>query len=295
MPKKQENENREINLSDKIAKKFLFGACFFSIPLILGILAGQKLKNLYSQWMLFPEPISATKFLFYFVVATLFIVWLIYFAKLKKSRRFLLKIIFFLAIFLGSISFFSLWFSDVISFILIIALFFFWFKKQSLFFHDLLLVFAIAGIGARVGIGLKPEAVVLLLAIFSIYDYIAVYKTKHMVKVAEEMVSQKVFLGVIIPGSFSGFKTKLSAVQAGKDFLILGAGDIIFPLIFSVSLLSQGAPDSFIVAIFSFIGLLANFCLLIFQKDRKPIPALPLIATFSIIGYLLIKLAQLIS
>jgi len=60
--------------------------------------------------------------------------------------------------------------------------------------------------------------------------------------------------------------------------------------IFSASLVSQGILSSLIVATFSLIGLFAGFYFFISQKVRQPIPALPPIAVFSIIGFLITRL-----
>jgi presenilin-like A22 family membrane protease len=85
-------------------------------------------------------------------------------------------------------------------------------------------------------------------------------------------------------------------VKPGGKFLILGAGDIVFPLILTVSLIPQGISDSLIVASFSLLGLLVGFLIFISQPPtgpgggRQPMPALPPIALFSIIGYLITRI-----
>jgi len=71
--------------------------------------------------------------------------------------------------------------------------------------------------------------------------------------------------------------------------LVLGGGDIIFPLILCSSLIPQGIANSLIVGLFALVGLFVSFLFFIGQKTRKPIPALPPIALFSIIGYLITK------
>ena len=53
-----------------------------------------------------------------------------------------------------------------------------------------------------------------------------------------------------------------------------------------IILIPEGILNSLIVAMFSLIGLLVSFLIFISQKMRKPIPALPPIALFSIIGFL---------
>ncbi len=287
MPEKQKNEEKEIGIFSNPMKIFALEAGLFLLTLLLGLLAGWKLKELYQEWIIVPEPLSIWKFLFSFVIATLFVLWFVYFVRLNKGKKIFFKILFLLAGILGNLFFFSLWFLDIVCFVLVFILTILWFKKPSLFFHNLFLIFAIAGIGSRLGLSLEAKAVILLLIIFSVYDYLAVYKTKHMVKMAEEMVSQKAILGIVVPQRISDFKTDLKNVRPGGRFLVLGAGDIVFPLIFAVSLLNQGFFQAFSVILFSFVGLSASFLFFVSQKKRKPMPALPPIAFFSIIGYLL--------
>jgi presenilin-like A22 family membrane protease len=170
------------------------------------------------------------------------------------------------------------------------ALIFWWWRQPLVLNQDLCLIFGIAGMGSILGLQLTPEIVISLLIIFSIYDFIAVYKTKHMIKIAKEMIEAGAILALIIPQKISDFKEKLERIKPGGKFLILGGGDIAFPLLFSVSLVPFGILNSFIVAIFSFIGLLIGFFFFISQKTRQPIPALPPVALFSIIGYLITKI-----
>jgi presenilin-like A22 family membrane protease len=175
--------------------------------------------------------------------------------------------------------------------ILVFLLIFWWIKNPIVLNQNLLIIFSLAGIGASLGLGLKPEAVILILIILSIYDFIAVYKTKHMVKIAKDMIEAGTILGLVFPFEPLGFLKSTKEIKPGEGkFLVLGGGDVAFPLIFSVSLLKFGILKPFIVALFSLLGLFANFLIFIFQKERKAIPALPLISLFSIIGYFVISI-----
>jgi len=288
MPKSSQNQSKE-----EIGTLFLhpwrifgFEVFLFSLSLILGILAGLRLEEIFVAQNISPQPISPWQFLFYFFLATVFLLFIIYFFKFKKGKGLILKLLFLLAIGFGDIFFFSLFLPDILNFLIVSILIFFLIKKPSLIVHNLAVVFAVAGVGAGVGIRLTPDMVILLLLIFSIYDFIAVYKTKHMVKMAKEMVKGQAILGLVIPQKISDFPTYLKEVKPGGRFLILGAGDIVFPLILAVSLIPQGILNSLIVALFSLVGLFAGFLIFISKKTRQPMPALPPIALFSIIGYL---------
>ena len=225
-----------------------------------------------------------------FLLATLFILLILRFVKFEKEKGTIFKILFILAVLLGGLLFLETWLPEHLSLIFIFVLIFWWLKKPSVLIQDLLIILGIAGTGSILGLSLNPLTVVALLIIFLIYDFIAVYKTKHMVRMAKAMLESRAILAIVIPPNIFGFRESLEKIQPGGKFLILGGGDIAFPLIFSVSLIPSGIFNSLIVALFSLIGLFASFWFFTKQKERKPIPALPPIAFFSIIGYLITKI-----
>ena len=279
MPKKQKKEI----INSFILEVLLFGLCLF-----LNIISNLKLSRLLEEHNISLQPISLTEFIFWFLIATLFIIWLVYFTKSPKKKFF--KTFLILAVFIGSLCFFNLWLDSLIALLLTCLLTFLWVKKKNPLFHNLFLIIVLVGVGSRLGLNLEPETIIVLLALFSLYDYIAVYRTKHMVKIAGEMLKSKTVLGFIIPQKISDFRTNLKETKIKGRFLVLGSGDIIFPLIMSSSLVSRGVLEAVIVGIFGLIGLSASFFLLVSQKKRKPIPALPPIALFLIIGYIITKI-----
>lgn len=133
-----------------------------------------------------------------------------------------------------------------------------------------------------------PVVIAGLLIIFSVYDFIAVYKTKHMVKMATEMIKTKAIMGLVIPFNFSDLLDNLEDKEK-KEFMVLGGGDLAFPLFLISSVtLRYGIKEALLIVAFSGIGLFLSFYLFIIQKTRKPIPALPPIALMAIIAYLII-------
>jgi presenilin-like A22 family membrane protease len=270
---------------------FLIEAVLFYLILSLGIFCALQLrKNLEIQKIEIPS-LSFLEFIFYFLLATLFTFLIFRFLKEKIIKGKIYKILFLSVSFFSSLIFFESFLPEPIPLILVFLLIFWWIKNPIVLNQNLLIIFSLAGIGATLGLSLKPEAVILILIILSIYDFIAVYKTKHMVKIAADMIEAGTILGLVFPFEPRGFLKSTKEVRAGEGrFLILGGGDVAFPLIFSVSLLKFGILKSFMVAIFSLLGLFANFLLFIFQKERKAIPALPLIFLFSIIGYFVVSI-----
>lgn len=271
---------------------FAFEAFLFFLTLGLGIISSLRIIQILEIEI---QKISLTlvsfwEFFFSFLLVILIIFLIIKFIKFRPGKRILFKFFFILPVFFGGTFFLSLWIGDILALIFVSFLIFYWIKKPNILVHNLLLIMGIIGAGSALGLRLDPLLVVFLLIIFSIYDVIAVYKTKHMIKMAKAMIEVRAIPGIILPPKISEFKTPLRNVKMGGRFVILGGGDIVFPLLLAASLVPFGVLDSLIVAFFALIGLSVSFWFFISQRIRKPIPALPPIAFFSIIGYLITKL-----
>lgn len=284
------SEVMRANVFQRPWRIFSWEAFLFSLCLVLGVLAAFKINKILKIQEITPEPIPLWHFLLYFLLATLFVFLLLRFRPLKRGREIFFKGIFILTVFWGSSLFFSLWMLDFFALILTILLIFWWLKKPSVLIHNIVFILGVAGLGAILGLRISPWIGVFLLAILSIYDFIAVYKTKHMVKMAKAMIEAGTILALICPQRISDFKADLKEVKPGGKFLILGGGDVAFPLIFAASLIPSGILNSLIVATFALIGLFLSFWIFASQKIRRPIPALPPIALLSIIGFLITKI-----
>jgi len=271
-------------------KVFAIEGFLFSLTLVLGIATAAKISNILEIKKTEIPEFSLSQFIIYFLFVSLLIFLFVRFLKFRKQKEVIFKLFYVSTVFWGGILLLSAWISDLFSLIIMVILIVWWLKRPSVFVQDVCVILAIAGAGSVFGLTFTPEVVIVLLVIFSIYDFIAVYKTKHMVEMARGMIESRAILGLVIPPDLSAFKENLGQVKPGGRFMVLGGGDIMFPLLFCSSLVSSGVFNSLIVALFSLIGLLADFLFFISQKQKKAIPALPLIALFSIIGYLITKL-----
>ena len=266
-------------------KIFIIEAFLFCLTSGLGIATAFRMNEIFIIQKVNIPQISFSQFILNFLLATLFIFLISRFVKFEKGKGTIFKILFIFAVSLGGLLFLETWLPEPLPLIFIFVLIFRWLKKPSVLIQDLLIILGIAGTGSILGLSLNPSMVITLLIIFSIYDFIAVYKTKHMVKMAKEMIESRAILALVIPSNIFGFRESLEKIQPGGKFLILGGGNVAFPLIFCSSLIPLGISKSLIVALFSLIGLFAGFWFFISQKTRQPIPALPPIALFSIIGF----------
>lgn len=135
-----------------------------------------------------------------------------------------------------------------------------------------------------------------LLLIISIYDIIAVCKTKHMIKLAKFQTESKIFAGLLIPYKKIG-KPKTKRVKSKKAKVktaVLGGGDIAFPLIFAGAVMQKlmitnpewlGLLKTLIIPLCVTFALLF---LLIRGQENKFYPAMPFLSIGCIVGYFII-------
>lgn len=139
-------------------------------------------------------------------------------------------------------------------------------------------ILATAGVGVIFGISLGLVPLVLFLILLSIYDFLSVFMTKHMVEMANFVVKEKV--------AFTVTATAPPPVPGAKEQRIdLGTGDMIAPIMLEVSTLSYSP----IATIFVFVGAvvsLALFLVLVFKK-KMVLPALPPIVLGMIVSLMI--------
>jgi presenilin-like A22 family membrane protease len=263
---------------------FLKEALLFSATLALGLfIAHQYAPLVVAGDLVQASSLTVGDFLTFFVI--ILAVWFI--SRIPRLGAWMFWIFLSILIlsgaqiFIATLAPFPL---DIFGALALLLIFFF---ARNVLVHDLAIIIAIAGLGAAIGVMITPMVGVLALVLLSFYDIIAVYKTKHMVRMAEGMIRSGAIFGFVIPPSFKGFLAHRGEAQAriGSDFMILGSGDIGLPLIFACSLLRQSLPQAIIVAVFAMVGLLITHMLFVSQTKRAPMAALPPIATLTLIGY----------
>ena len=263
---------------------------FFKIFLLFGL---TQTAGIYAAYKFLPalgpiEPgrigdfsISDFAILVFFVLFLVFIV-----RRFKLVNSVFFKFFLTVVVFAGVQEMSAIWLSPFVStLIAILLLILFWFFN-NVFLQDVVMILTFAGVGAVLGISLAPETAVLILVVLSFYDIIAVYKTRHMVELAEAMIQSRAIFGFVVPMSFKGFGERMMRVSPGEQFMILGSGDVILPLLLCASLVRTSVGQALIVALFSVAGLLLMHLIFTNQKVRQPMAALPPIAAMTILGYL---------
>lgn len=280
-------KEKELKTPNFFKTIFLWEALFFSIILILGISSAFLIFQASEAGKVQLSNFNLFDFLGGFLIMTAFIL-LFTFLPLSGNRKgSVYKFIFSFTVWLSGSLFLSLWMVDFLALLIMGAIVFWRIKKPSIFNHNLCMVLALAGIGGIFSLSVSSETVVLLLVLFSVYDFVAVYKTKHMQRMASEMARHDAILALVIPSRTRDFKTSLTGKGVKKRSFVLGGGDIAFPLLLAGSLVREGLFFSSLVAVFSLFGLFFSFYIFYKKGFKSAMPALPPIALFSLIGYLI--------
>ena len=154
---------------------------------------------------------------------------------------------------------------------------------------------------AILGISLNPPLVSVLLIGLAVYDAIAVYKTRHMLILAESILNSGLPLMVIVPKSLDykepkEIRIRKEAPRPGSErkAFYMGLGDFVIPGWLVVSIYaSMGAAGIPIVAS-AIIGILLGFVVLsALVLSGKPQAGLPFLCSGAILGYVLSSLILL--
>jgi len=198
------------------------------------------------------------------VVATIFALLLA-----KMQATILWKVWFFISvIFCLSIAL-STFINPTIAMIIAIVLAFFKVFKANIIVHNMTELFVYGGLAAIFVPILGILSITILLVIISVYDYIAVRKTKHMVALAKFQTKIRIFAGLLVP--------------YGKNKeAILGGGDIGFPLIFAGVAMKTLGTKAFVIPVVAAAALLFLFMK---SEKKKFYPAMPILTVGCLIGY----------
>jgi len=183
-------------------------------------------------------------------------------------------------------------------------------RAKSVLIHNLTEPFLYSGIALILVPALSVPWALALLAIISVYDYWAVFRSKHMVTMAKGLQKSMVFAGLSIPYSKSG-KVEASYGKGRKprkgeayekeeiSTAGLGGGDITFPLLFTGAVLQSlalsGIPkaSAFLLTLILPAVLTVTLVIMLMKASKgKFYPAMPVLSAGCLAGYLLILAAS---
>jgi presenilin-like A22 family membrane protease len=170
---------------------------------------------------------------------------------------------------------------------------------------DITGILVAAGAAAIFGISLGILPAIILLVSLAIYDAIAVYRTKHMVDLADSVMDLRLPILLVVPKtkgySFMDQPKLKDQLESGeeREAMFMGLGDVIIPGVLVISSLKYlpvymgtgvdvlGVPGSVIVSVATLIGALIGYWVLMyFVMSGRPQAGLPLLNSGAIGGYL---------
>jgi presenilin-like A22 family membrane protease len=171
------------------------------------------------------------------------------------------------------------------------------YKYPEWYVIDTLGVLIAAGVAAIFGVSLETRWVVILLVLLAVYDAISVYKTKHMITLAEGVIDLKTPILFVIPKrrDYSFIREGIGKLEEGGEraAFIMGMGDLIMPsiLVVSANVFLKGYRVLGFVnlpALGAIIGSLAGLVVLLyFVSSGRPQAGLPPLNGGTIIGFAL--------
>lgn len=152
-----------------------------------------------------------------------------------------------------------------------------------------------AGAAAIFGVSLSVVPVVLLLLALAIYDAVAVYYTRHMLTLAESVLSMHLPVMLVVPTKrhFSLGGVESLGAKGEREAYFLGLGDAVMPamLVVSAAMFSPAPPVlgwANLPSILAVVGSLAGFAvLMLVARSGKPQAGLPFLNSGTLLGYVI--------
>jgi len=166
---------------------------------------------------------------------------------------------------------------------------------------DLVGLLVCAGVGTLFGLSMTPFPALLLLVVLAAYDAISVYKTRHMVTLAEGVMEIRAPLLFVVPKK-RGYSFRREGLGSGEDrgAYFLGLGDAIIPTVLVISAnWSLALPQielfgicANLPALGAMLGTALGFAVLSMTSRDRPQAGLPFLNGGAILGFLLAVLAS---
>ena len=171
------------------------------------------------------------------------------------------------------------------------------YKYPEWYVIDTLGILIGAGVASIFGVSLDILPVVVLLILLAVYDAISVYKTKHMITLAEGVIDLKTPILFVIPKrrDYSFIRDGIGKLEEGGEraAFIIGMGDLIMPsiLVVSANVFIKGWRLLGVVnlpALGAILGSLVGLAILLsYVSSGKPQAGLPPLNGCTILGFLL--------
>ncbi len=254
----------------------------------------------------FEDPSSVWNPIYYIVLILVFTLFILF--VIKSNKKYILHAILLFAVAATMYYVFITFIDGTSSLILTALLTALLYKFPEWYVVDITGVLVGAGASAIIGISLAIIPTLLLLILLTIYDIISVYKTKHMIALAEGVMDLRAPILFVVPKrrDYSFVKCDFDAEGEGeRGAYFMGLGDAVMPTILVVSaniFIHEGYVQLPLLgsvtlpAILAAVGTLLGYVVLMAVVMKgKPQAGLPFLNTGAIIGYVIGCLAAGIS
>ncbi len=166
-----------------------------------------------------------------------------------------------------------------------------------------------SGVIVMLGVSFVPTLIMVFMIAAAVYDAWAVYKSKHMLDLADTMMNLNLPILLVAPqDSEYSMRTERTTVHEtpeksnntvqeaprervvakSSDAMLMGLGDVIFPGMLVLSTLQYiGGDDGLIMAMTTLVGSLVGYSILMYYVGKGQAQAgLPLLNGGAILGYI---------
>ena len=244
----------------------------------------------------FEDPTNVSNSIYYIIMILGFTLFVL--IAIKKNIKWIISLVIYFAIvstlYYVFLALFSLFptlsdFAVIVSLLISVGMTVLLYKYPEWYVINIIGVCIAGGVSALIGISLSVIPVIILLLLLAIYDAISVYKTKHMVAMAEGIMDLKLPILFVIPkhSSYSFLKENFKDGEQREAFF-MGLGDAVMPTLLVVSanvFIQNGGGISYPV-VGAVLGTLAGYLVLaMFVMKGKPQAGLPFLNSGVILGF----------
>ena len=279
---------------------FIWGALTIIAGLALTLNVAPRQQEYTESHGITPPSVSSGFGIAYFlgaVAVMALILFLIPLNKLKLVFQFLFALMFAWGVFI--MAFLTLPYPAAYPLAIIAGLA--WLLWARVWLHNLVLLIALASAGSVFGSLFSPWAFLIVMLVIAVYDFLAV-RFGFMVWMVDRLSETVTLPAFIYPRKIGDWLLGLKTVRvnelaakpaAEREYSLLGGGDIGFPLMLASSVyFVSGLSPAVLVGGFALFGLLSAFLIQWLWLKGKPMPALPPIAFFCLIGFLIAEYAM---
>jgi presenilin-like A22 family membrane protease len=160
--------------------------------------------------------------------------------------------------------------------------------RPNVIIHNVTELFVYGGLAVIFVPLLTPLTAILLLLLISAYDMYAVWRSGHMVHMAQFQAKSGIFAGLLLPYAPQKIVFTKPKKEGKVRTAILGGGDIGFPLIFAGVVMKTAGMHSGLLVSIGAAAALAG--LLWFGQRKRFYPAMPFLTAGCLAGYAILFL-----